>query len=188
MALSRIGKRIFPVASGSIPLSATDIRIGNSGRLNRQDYSAIPDNLPSCVGCRSNRRLTGKLTYEKYMSMGHVMAQFGRTRKPSFEEWLLLKYGVKRRIEVAVHSFAMISSVLLGTDRIATMHARLARHFAKTMPLKIVELPVPIPPFSEAIQSPAVHNTDPASIWLRGIVIDEARRMTRPRGEGRRSP
>jgi LysR family nod box-dependent transcriptional activator len=148
--------------------------------------AALFDEPLVCVGCRSNRKLSGKLTFETYMSMGHVMAQFGRTRKPSIEEWLLLKYGVKRRIEVAVHSFAMIPSALLGTDRIATMHARLARHFAKTMPLRIVELPVSIPPFSEAIQWPAVHNTDPASIWLRGIIIDEARRMTRHRGESRR--
>ena len=106
-------------------------------------------------------------------------SQFGKTRKPSIEEWLLLQYGVKRRIEVAVHSFSMIPPMLLGTERIATMHARLARHFAKSMPLRIIELPVPIPPFTEAIQWPAVHNTDPASIWLREFVIDEAHRMTR---------
>jgi LysR family transcriptional regulator, nod-box dependent transcriptional activator len=59
------------------------------------------------------------------------------------------------------------------------MHARLARYLAKTMPLRIVELPVPIPPFTEAIQWPAVHNTDPASIWPRGIVINEAGRITK---------
>lgn len=134
-----------------------------------------------CVGCRSNRQLSGKLTFDKYMSMGHVMAQFGKTRKPSIEEWLLLEHGLKRRIEVAVQSFSMIPQVLLGTGRIATMHARLARHFAKIMPLRIVELPLPLPPIAEAIQWPALHNGDPASIWLRGIVLEEAARMRRGR-------
>lgn len=134
-----------------------------------------------CVGCRSNRQLAGKLTFDKYMSMGHVMAQFGKTRKPSIEEWLLLEHGLKRRIEVAVQSFSMIPQVLLGTSRIATMHARLARHFAKIMPLRIVELPLPLPPIAEAIQWPALHNGDPASIWLRGIVLEEAARMRRGR-------
>jgi LysR family transcriptional regulator, nod-box dependent transcriptional activator len=145
---------------------------------NAHPKAALFDEPLVCVGCRSNRKLSNKLTFEQYMSMGHVMTQFGKTRKPSIEEWLLLQYGVKRRIEVAVHSFSMIPPMLLGTERIATMHARLARHFAKMMPLRIVKLPVPIPPFTEAIQWPAVHNADPASIWLRGIVIDEARRMT----------
>jgi LysR family transcriptional regulator, nod-box dependent transcriptional activator len=133
-----------------------------------------------CVGCQSNKKLSSKLTFESYMSMGHVMAQFGRTRKPSVEEWLLLEHGVKRRIEVAVQSFSMIPHVLLGTERIATMHRRLAYHFVKTMPLRIVDLPMPLPAFAEAIQWPAMHNSDSGSIWLRGLVIDEAKRMQEP--------
>ncbi|WP_025038776.1 LysR family transcriptional regulator [Bradyrhizobium sp. DOA9] len=135
------------------------------------------DETMVCVGCRSNRQLSRKLTFEKYMSMGHVMAQFGKTRKPSIEEWLLLEHGVKRRIEVTVQSFSMIPHLLFGTERIATMHRRLAKHFAKTMPLRIIELPVPIPRFTEAIQWPALHNSDPASMWLRGIVLEEAKGM-----------
>jgi LysR family nod box-dependent transcriptional activator len=127
----------------------------------------FPDWKPSGRGVSERRRGTAGELFR---------AQFGRTRKPSIEEWLLLEYGVKRRIEAAVHCFSMIPAVLLGTERIATMHARLARHFAKTMPLRIVEVPVPIPPFTEVIQWPAVHNTDPASIWLRRIVIRAAKR------------
>lgn len=135
-----------------------------------------------CVGCRSNPQLSGKLTFEKYMSMGHVMAQFGRTRKPSIEQWLLLEHGIKRRVEVAVQNFSMIPQLLLGTKRIATMHRRLAQHIAKTMPLRVVELPMPLPPFTEAIQWPALHNSDPASNWLREIVLEEAKRMRISRG------
>jgi LysR family nod box-dependent transcriptional activator len=105
------------------------------------------------------------------------MAQFGRTRKPSIEEWLLLEHGIKRRIEVTVQSFSLIPQLLLGTDRIATMHRRLARHFARTMPLRIVDMPVPLPAFTEALKWPALHNSDPASIWLRGSILEEAKRM-----------
>ena len=144
--------------------------------------AALFDEPLVCVGCRSNRQLSGRLTFETYMSMGHVMAQFGRTRKPSIEQWLLLEHGIKRRIEVVVQSFSMIPHLLLGTARIATMHRRLARHFAKTMPLRIVELPMPLPAFTEAIQWPALHNSDPASIWLREIVLEEANRMRTSRG------
>ena len=61
-----------------------------------------------CVACNSNREAKGKLRFGKYMSMGHVAAQFGRTRVPAIEEWLMLKHGLKRRIEVAVQSFSMI--------------------------------------------------------------------------------
>lgn len=53
-----------------------------------------------CVGCRTNKQLSRKLTFEKYMSMGHVAAKFGRTRRPPIEERFLIEHGLKRRLEV----------------------------------------------------------------------------------------
>ncbi|KRQ16880.1 hypothetical protein AOQ71_04435 [Bradyrhizobium manausense] len=122
-----------------------------------------------CVGCHMNKQLSRKLAFERYMSMGHVAAQFGPTGKPSIEAWLLLEHGHKRRIEVALPSFSMIPPRLLGTERIATMHSRLARLFATTMRLRIVDLPLPLPAFTEAVQWPALRNNDQASIWMRKI-------------------
>ncbi|WP_027584064.1 transcriptional regulator NodD1 [Bradyrhizobium sp. Ai1a-2] len=130
-----------------------------------------------CVGCRRNKQLSRQLTFERYMSMGHVVAKFGRTLRPSIEEWFLLEHGVKRRIEVVVQGFSMIPPMIFDTGRIATMPARLAKHFAKTTPLQIVDLPLPLPAFTEAVQWPAIHNTDPASIWFRRILLQEASRM-----------
>ncbi|QHO77766.1 LysR family transcriptional regulator [Bradyrhizobium sp. CCBAU 051011] len=134
-----------------------------------------------CVGCRTNKQLSRQLTFDKYISMGHVAAKFGQTLRPNIEEWFLLEHGLKRRIEVAVQGFTMIPPMLSGTERIATMPSRLAHHFAKTMPLRIVETPLPLPAFTEAIQWPALHNTDPASIWMRRIMLQEAARMASPR-------
>ncbi|QPB24630.1 LysR family transcriptional regulator [Rhizobium sp. 007] len=130
-----------------------------------------------CVGCLTNKQLPRQLCLERYMSMGHVLATFGRTRNPSIEEWLLLEHGLKRRIELVVPGFNLIPPLLLGTNRIAGMPLRLANRFAKTIPLRIVELPLPLPPFTEAVQWPALHNTDPGSIWMREILFQEASRM-----------
>ncbi|MGY3622076.1 LysR family transcriptional regulator [Bradyrhizobium sp. USDA 10063] len=138
-----------------------------------------------CVGCRTNKHLSEQLTFERYMSMGHVAAKFGRTLRPNIEEWFLLEHGLKRRVEIVVQGFSMIPSMLSGTERIATMPSRLARHLAKTTPLQIVEPPLPLPAFTEAIQWPAVHNTDPASIWMRRILLQEGSRMASPRGATR---
>ena len=94
-----------------------------------------------CVVCQSNRDIGETLSFGQYMSMGHVAAQFGPTRKPSIEEWHLLEHGIRRRIDVAVHSFAQIPYMVVNSNRIATMHARLARHFAEILPLRILPLP-----------------------------------------------
>ncbi|PMS33673.1 LysR family transcriptional regulator [Paraburkholderia rhynchosiae] len=139
-----------------------------------------------CVGCRTNKQLSGPLTFERYMSMGHVSVRFGRTRRPSIEEWFLLEHGLKRRNEVIVQSFSMIPPMLLNTDRIGTMPLRLAKHFEETMPLRIVELPLPLPGFTEAVQWSALHSGDPASNWMREIILQEASRMVAPRKTTRR--
>ncbi|TIU37725.1 MAG: LysR family transcriptional regulator, partial [Mesorhizobium sp.] len=34
--------------------------------------------------------------------------------------------------------------------------------------------------FTETLQWPALHNSDPASIWMREIMIQEASRMAAP--------
>ncbi|MDK1378122.1 MULTISPECIES: transcriptional regulator NodD2 [unclassified Sinorhizobium] len=130
-----------------------------------------------CVGCRSNKQLSEPLTFERYMSMGHVAVKFGNTRTPSLEDWYLLEHGFKRHVEVVVQGFSMIPPMLVGTERIGTMPLRLAQHFAKTIPLEIVELPLPLPPFTEAVQWPALHDSDPASLWMREMLVQEASRM-----------
>ncbi|ACI58249.1 transcriptional regulator, LysR family (plasmid) [Rhizobium leguminosarum bv. trifolii WSM2304] len=127
-----------------------------------------------CVGCPKNEKLHGDLSLEQFMSMGHVAAKFGRTLKPSVEEWLLLEHGFKRRIDVVVPGFNLIPSLLSGTDRIATLPLRLVNHFAPTIPLQIIDHPLPPLWFTEAIQWPLLHNSDPGNIWMREIMFQEA--------------
>ncbi|KUM25737.1 LysR family transcriptional regulator [Mesorhizobium loti] len=131
----------------------------------------------ACAGCRKNKELSRKLTFEKYMSMGHVMARFGRSLRPSIDEWFLLEHGLKRRAEVVVQGFSIIPLMLPGTSRIGTMPLRLVEHFAKTLPLRVVELPLSLPAFTLAMQWPALQNGDPASIWMRKILLEEASRL-----------
>ncbi|AGB73531.1 MULTISPECIES: LysR family transcriptional regulator [Rhizobium] len=136
-----------------------------------------------CVGCGRNQELSQPLTFDRYMSMGHVAAKFGNSRRPSIEEWYLLEHGFKRRIEVVVQGFSMILPVLSNTNRIATVPLRLAQHFAEVLPLRIMDLPLPLPPFTEAVQWPALQNSDPASLWMRGILLQEASRLALPSAE-----
>ncbi|MET3524631.1 LysR family transcriptional regulator [Mesorhizobium abyssinicae] len=155
--------------------------------------AALFDEQLVCVGCRKNKELSRQLTFERYMEMGHVAVRFGLTQVPTIDEWFLGEQGLKRRVEVVVQAFNMIPQMLSGTDRIALMPLRLVDYFAKTIPLRIFDLSLPISRFTEAVQWPALHNSDPASIWLRTIMFEEASRMTTPlkrtgRSGARRSP
>nr|CAH04363.1 NodD1 regulatory protein [Ensifer sp. BR816] len=148
---------------------------------NAHPRAKLFDEVHVCVGCRTNEQLSEPLTFERYMSMGHVAVKFGNSRKPSIEEWYLLEHGLKRRVDVVVQGFNMIAPMVSGTQRIGTMPLRLAQHFARTIPLRIVEIPLPLPPFTEAVQWPALHNSDPASLWMREMLVQEASRMRLPR-------
>ncbi|SCB55343.1 transcriptional regulator NodD2 [Bradyrhizobium shewense] len=130
-----------------------------------------------CVGCCTNSQLLRRLTFDRYMSMGHVAVQLKGERKTPVEESLLLDLGLNRRIDILVQSFSMIPPLLVGTNRIGTMPLSLVKHFQRTMPLRIAELPQPFPAFTEAVQWPVLQNSDPESLWMREILLQEATRM-----------
>ncbi|ARO32478.1 transcriptional regulator nodulation protein NodD 3 (plasmid) [Rhizobium etli] len=148
--------------------------------MSKNPHTALFEDRFVCVGCCTNKQLSQPLTLEQYISMGHVAFKFGNLRKPTIEEWWLAEHGLNRRIEVVVQGFSMIPSVVSGTERLGTIPLRLAQHFARTIPLKIVELPVPFPVLTEAIQWPVLHNCHPASVWMREILMQEASRMISP--------
>ncbi|BCH12691.1 LysR family transcriptional regulator (plasmid) [Mesorhizobium sp. 131-3-5] len=139
--------------------------------------AALFDETFVCVGCPTNKQLPRQLTFERYMSMKHIAFRVGGAQMPSIEEQFLLEHGLKRRVEIVVQAFSMIPPMVSGTGRIATMPFRLVQHFKKTFPLRIIELPRPLPTFTEAVQWPTLHNSDPASIWMRQIMLQEASRM-----------
>ncbi|SFJ85683.1 LysR family transcriptional regulator [Bradyrhizobium sp. Gha] len=139
--------------------------------------AALFDERLVCVGCGTNKELQNRLTSDRYMSMGHVAVKHGAVPPGSFEHPFLIDPGPSRRIDILVQSFSMVPPLLLGTNRISTMPLGLAKHFQRTMPLQIVELPHQSPAFTEAVQWPALHNSDPESLWLREIFLQEATRM-----------
>ncbi|MBA1139467.1 MULTISPECIES: LysR family transcriptional regulator [Mesorhizobium] len=141
---------------------------------------ALFDDRLVCVGCPSNKQLPRHLAFEKYLSMKHVAVKFGHAQKPVPEDWLLHEHGFRRRVEIVVQGFSMVPPLVTGTDRLAVMPLRLVKHFEKTIPLRVFDLATPLPAFTEAVQWPAIHNSDPASIWLRDIMLQEASQMATP--------
>ncbi len=136
--------------------------------------TAISTELPSeqlweddfiVVGWSGNTALRQPMTRELYEALGHVTARFGWQRVPSFEEWALRSLSVQRRIEVVAPTFSSVASFLVGSQRIATMHRRLARKMARTMPLTLMETPFPIPSIRQTAQWATSSANDPAITW-----------------------
>lgn len=128
----------------------------------------------TCVVWAENTQVGNRITFEQYLAMGHVCMAFDDARNPSFEEWFLKNYGFVRRIEVLVPAFTLVPAMVVGTNRIATMHTRLARLYAQYLPLRLVPFPISIPTLTETLQWHRYQDLDPGCLWLRGIIRETA--------------
>ncbi len=118
------------------------------------------------VGCAQNTALQGTMDEDLYFSLGHVTARFGKTRILAFDDWFTRRQSRERRMEVVAPTFLSIPGLLIGTQRIATMHRRLATRMAQTLPIILRETPLAIPPIREAVQWDIANNNDPAIRWV----------------------
>ncbi len=133
---------------------------------------------------------TGKLDAEAYAQAGHVVmqptayAQAGHVvMQPiggsamSFEAGSMQKMGLERHVEVSTFSFVTAPYLVVGTERIATVHARLARSAERFLPVKLFPLPFALPPMEQAVQWHKYATKDPGLVWLRGLLSEAVRKM-----------
>jgi DNA-binding transcriptional LysR family regulator len=118
------------------------------------------------IGWDQNPAMQGEMTEDSYFSMGHVTARFGKARILAFDDWFTRRQSRERRMEVVAPSFLSIPGLLIGTNRIATIHRRLATRLAAIYPILVRETPLTIPPIREAVQWDIANNNDPAIRWV----------------------
>jgi LysR family transcriptional regulator, nod-box dependent transcriptional activator len=134
----------------------------------------------ACVVWDQNPLSASEMTFDQYLSAGHVVVRFGKMRVPSFDEWFFARFGVSRRVEVVAQSFNAVPQLLIGTQRIATMHRRLALHYQQLLPLRLLPPPIEIPKLTECIQWHKAHDSDGGIVWLRSLIKDAADRLESP--------
>lgn len=145
----------------------------SSGQPNRRLFE---DDF-ACVAWDKNPLIGASLTQEQYLELGHVTAEFGRQRQTSVDSEYFTRQGIERRIEVVVMNFNILPQVVVGTTRIATMHRKLALVYAERFPLRILEVPYPLPRLIEFLQWHSYRREDPAHRWLRKVIRHVAGRL-----------
>ena len=118
------------------------------------------------VGWKGNPAMARPMTKELYFELGHVTARFGRGRMSVFEDWFMRRQKRQRRVEIVAPTFMSPAGMVIGSNRIATMHRRLATKAASTLPLVLHEMPLEIPPIRECVQWHISSNNDPGIRWL----------------------
>lgn len=130
-----------------------------------------------CAVWRESSHARRGLGFDDYASAGHVVMQPVDTDKPAFESWFVQRFGLSRRIELTTYSFAALPFLVVGTERVATVHSMLARAVEPALPIKLMPLPLPMPPFEQAMQWHRHRSLDPGLLWLREVMKQAARAL-----------
>jgi LysR family nod box-dependent transcriptional activator len=130
-----------------------------------------------CMVWRDGALARDELSFERFVAAEHVVMQPAGGRADAFEGWFLKRYGVTRRVAVMTYSFITLPALLVGTDRVATVHERVARRLVGTWPLEIRPTPMHFEPMEQAMQWHKFRSNDPGLTWLRGLLMEAARRI-----------
>ena len=142
----------------------------------RHPFEIVLEEAFVAVVWRHGRLGGRKLTRKAFESAAHVVAQ-PQSDDPSLETAFLKDLGVTRNVEVTSYSFLSLPHLVVGTDRVATMHARLARLAAAMLPVEALELPFRLPKMRQAMQWHKFRTQDAGLSWLRGLIRDAARTL-----------
>ena len=124
----------------------------------------------TCLVWRDNTAVGDRLTVDQFTSLGHVVVSFADDCTTCGDNRLAPQIGLERRTEVVVPNFHALPSLIVGTNRIATVQTRLATKLASSHPVRVVGLPVPIPPLDEAMVWHPRFERDPAHLWFRTLL------------------
>jgi LysR family transcriptional regulator, nod-box dependent transcriptional activator len=123
----------------------------------------------SCVVWAENATVKDHLTMQEWLTMTHVVVHFGRDQLTIFERWFAeqsVTKGAERRVDVIAPSFGVVPHLVVGTQRVGTMHTRHARLYEKLLPIRVLPPPPEFPIMRETIQWHRHLDTDPAIRWL----------------------
>jgi LysR family transcriptional regulator, nod-box dependent transcriptional activator len=141
---------------------------------------ALFEDTHTVIAWTKNSRVAATISLADYLDLGHVAIHVGEGAGPNFDEMYLRRLKYKRRAEVVTHSFDVVPHLVVGTDRIATIATRLAKKYAKLLPLKLIPFPVAVPPMIEVLQWHKYRDQDPAHMWLRQALGAQAAYSAEP--------
>ena len=120
----------------------------------------------------ANPRLRdGRLTVEALAELPHAAA---RLPQADLVTGALDQLGVTPRVVVTTGGWLPLPFLVAGTELVAAVPERLARRLGASADVTIVEAPLGPIELTEAALWHPTHTTDPALVWLRGILLEVA--------------
>jgi DNA-binding transcriptional LysR family regulator len=143
--------------------------------LEDHPYDELYQEGYKCICWEGNTSIGDKITFEDYQTAGHVAVSYGKNHSPAFDGWFMSNYGISRRVEITTTNLLAPPALIIGTQRIATVHSRLASIVRKSLPIKVLEPPMNIPMLTQTMQYNRNRENDAGLTWLRQLIVDVAK-------------
>jgi DNA-binding transcriptional LysR family regulator len=126
-----------------------------------------------CVVRRGHPVLARGLTLQRFVQLRHALITITGEGGGVVDAALAAR-GLARRIALRIPSFLAAPLVVARSDLIVTMPRRAAAEIAATLPIVVVEPPLPLPGFDVSQLWHERQHADPRHAWLRRIVASIA--------------
>ena len=133
-----------------------------------------------CIVRQDHPRIGRRLTLSAYLGESHVLV----AQEPGAEggaDRVLARLGQRRHIGARVPRFFMVPALVAETDLVGLVDSRVARYFARQLPLRLLRPPLRFPQPAPDSGYHLVWHTrsdrDPARAWLRELIVEVAARV-----------
>jgi DNA-binding transcriptional LysR family regulator len=155
------------LASGMLDL-AMDVPLPLPERIHRERVAA--DRLV-VVARQGHPALRRGLDLAAYLAQEHVMVT-SRRKGPGFEDLALAERGLQRRVRLRCRNYVAAFRLVSETDLVLTMPERYAGVLNRSFANRVLPLPVETPTLDLYFYWHEAVESDPANLWLRGVLRD----------------
>jgi DNA-binding transcriptional LysR family regulator len=124
-----------------------------------------------CVVRSNHPKFRSGMTLEAFKSSEHAIADVAGMAHAVIDRFLA-KQRVQRNIVLRVPGFHVLPMIIASSDLLAVIPGRLAEAFVSHVPMKVLPLPISIPPFDIRIYWHERYEQDPALRWFRRAFIE----------------
>ncbi len=122
-----------------------------------------------CLVRKGHPLTRGKLTVSRFAKARHALIA-PRGRPGGAVDSALEAQGLSRRVCLAVPHFLVAPPIIARTDLVLTIARRIAQAFRGSLPLTVLDPPLPLPHFTVAMMWHERTHADPACAWLRSTM------------------
>lgn len=132
-----------------------------------------------CIVDRDRLDIGDHLTVEQFLTLPHALG-YGHTTTTRVLDEAVARHRRKLTNTFLVQNFQTVPYLLPGTDLIATLPRLLAMDYAIQHPIRILDLPLRLPPVRYSAYWHERSHRDAAHRWLRSMFVAVARDLSRP--------